>query len=170
MFGRLAGSTATRDDGSLTPVAERARASAASYFERALSRSHDLLRAAECWVGNSLTRQLCSHHRRRLQNIGWESALDAPPRGWAEHGAVPRPGNLVNVLVDGAQEHLELPVEQISHDPVKVIDDLWRPIAGAQFAGREADLPLTHRLVRLQGLSKRKYRLLGPLTGIVVDT
>jgi phosphatidylserine/phosphatidylglycerophosphate/cardiolipin synthase-like enzyme len=67
-------------------------------------------------------------------------------------------------------EHLEVPIEEIRQDPIEVIDELWKPIAGAQLAARDAGLPLTHRLVRLPHLSRRTDRLLGPLTGMVVDT
>jgi len=66
-------------------------------------------------------------------------------------------------------EHLELSVEEISGDPVRVIDELWGPIGAEQSARREAGQALTHRLVRLPDISKRSGRLLGPLQGLVVD-
>jgi hypothetical protein len=50
-----------------------------------------------------------------------------------------------------------------------VIDELWRPIANDQLARREAGLPLTHRLVLLPNVSKRSGRVLGPLSGLIVD-
>ncbi len=66
-------------------------------------------------------------------------------------------------------EHLELPVEQIPSDPAEAIDKLWNPISKEQLERRTAGQPLTHRLVRLPHLSRRSSRVLGPLTGILVD-
>jgi hypothetical protein len=66
-------------------------------------------------------------------------------------------------------EHLELPVEEIRHDPTEVIDTLWKPISKDQFDRRTAGEPLTHRLVRLPNVSKRSGRALGPFTGLIVD-
>jgi phosphatidylserine/phosphatidylglycerophosphate/cardiolipin synthase-like enzyme len=66
-------------------------------------------------------------------------------------------------------EHLELPVEEIRHDPTEVIDTLWKPISKDQLDRRTAGEPLTHRLVRLPNVSKRSGRALGPLTGLIVD-
>ena len=66
-------------------------------------------------------------------------------------------------------EHLELPVEQIRGDPIAVIDEYWKVISEEQLDRRTGGLPLTHRLVRLPNLSRRSGRLLGPLTGLLVD-
>ena len=66
-------------------------------------------------------------------------------------------------------EHLELPIDEIDRDPIEVIDAFWKPIGKEQLERRRAGQPLTHRLVRLPGVSKRKNRLLGPTTGLVVD-
>ena len=66
-------------------------------------------------------------------------------------------------------EHLELPLEQVPLDPVQVIDDLWKPISKEQLQRRNDGQPLTHRLVRLPHVSRRSGRLLGPVTGILVD-
>jgi phosphatidylserine/phosphatidylglycerophosphate/cardiolipin synthase-like enzyme len=44
-----------------------------------------------------------SHHRRRLQRVGWTTAIDPPPGGWAEGQPPPRPGNTLTVLIDGAE-------------------------------------------------------------------
>src|ERR1700675_3140379 len=43
-----------------------------------------------------------SHHRRRLQRVGWSAAIDPPKGGWAQSGPPARPGNAVEVLIDGA--------------------------------------------------------------------
>ena len=66
-------------------------------------------------------------------------------------------------------EHLELPIDEISPDPIQVIDDLWKPISKEQLERRNAGQPLTHRLVRLPHVSRRSSRALGPITGILVD-
>jgi phosphatidylserine/phosphatidylglycerophosphate/cardiolipin synthase-like enzyme len=57
----------------------------------------------ECWVGGQITKQICSHHTRRLARIGWRRALDPPAGGWAAVQPPMRPGNAVEVLIDGAQ-------------------------------------------------------------------
>ncbi|HEY5059073.1 MAG TPA: phospholipase D family protein [Gaiellaceae bacterium] len=66
-------------------------------------------------------------------------------------------------------EHLGRPLDEIRRDPVAVIDELWKPISKEQLERRTAGLALTHRLVRLPHLSRRSGRLLGPLTGLLVD-
>jgi phosphatidylserine/phosphatidylglycerophosphate/cardiolipin synthase-like enzyme len=66
-------------------------------------------------------------------------------------------------------EHLELPVDQVDKDPIEVIDTVWKPISSEQLERRKAGRPLTHRLVCLPHVSKRASRLLGPVTGLVVD-
>jgi len=66
-------------------------------------------------------------------------------------------------------EHLELPSDEIPDDPVRAIDELWRPISKEQLERRLAGEPLTHRLARLPHVSRRTARLLGPLNGMLVD-
>jgi phosphatidylserine/phosphatidylglycerophosphate/cardiolipin synthase-like enzyme len=66
-------------------------------------------------------------------------------------------------------EHLELPIDEIPDDPIRAIDQLWRPISEEQLERRLAGEPLTHRLARLPHVSRRTARLLGPLNGILVD-
>jgi phosphatidylserine/phosphatidylglycerophosphate/cardiolipin synthase-like enzyme len=66
-------------------------------------------------------------------------------------------------------EHLELPLEAIPPDPTQVIDELWKPISKEQLERRNAGQPLTHRLVRLPHVSRRSGRVLGPISGILVD-
>jgi phosphatidylserine/phosphatidylglycerophosphate/cardiolipin synthase-like enzyme len=53
-------------------------------------------------LGQLVERLTVSHHRRRLWRVGWTTAIDPPPGGWAEGGASPRPGNALTVLIDGA--------------------------------------------------------------------
>jgi phosphatidylserine/phosphatidylglycerophosphate/cardiolipin synthase-like enzyme len=66
-------------------------------------------------------------------------------------------------------EHLELPVESIPDDPTRAVEELWKPISKEQLERRSAGLPLTHRLVRLEHVSKRSARALGPLSSLLVD-
>ena len=66
-------------------------------------------------------------------------------------------------------EHLELPVDELGRDPSSVIDRHWKPISRDQLDRLASRRPLTHRVVRLPGVSKRSERLLGPLQGLVVD-
>lgn len=66
-------------------------------------------------------------------------------------------------------EHLEMPVEQISGDPHRVIDEHWAPIAREQLRRQQQGLPATHRLEALPGISRRSGRLTGPLRGLLVD-
>jgi phosphatidylserine/phosphatidylglycerophosphate/cardiolipin synthase-like enzyme len=67
-------------------------------------------------------------------------------------------------------EHLELPLDQVrGREPARLVDERWFPIAEEQLDRRNRDEPLTHRLVRLPGVSRRSRRLFGPLQGLVVD-
>ncbi|HEU4701220.1 MAG TPA: phospholipase D family protein [Conexibacter sp.] len=66
-------------------------------------------------------------------------------------------------------EHLELPVEQVSGSPARVVDELWRPIAQDQLRLHRAELPRTHRLMELPAVSRRTKRLIGPMRGLLVD-
>lgn len=66
-------------------------------------------------------------------------------------------------------EHLERSVEEVSGDPARVIDELWRPIASEQLARRKQGAALTHRLQELPGVSRRSMALLGPLDSLLVD-
>ena len=54
-------------------------------------------------LGEHLTRAISGLHRRRLRRLGRELVLDAPPGGWAARAPPPRPGNEVDVLIDGAE-------------------------------------------------------------------
>ncbi len=66
-------------------------------------------------------------------------------------------------------EHLELAEAEIPDDPIRAIEELWKPISKEQLQRRDAGLPLTHRLVRLPHVSRRSARALGPVSGVLVD-
>jgi phosphatidylserine/phosphatidylglycerophosphate/cardiolipin synthase-like enzyme len=54
-------------------------------------------------VGTTIEHAVSSHHRRRLRRAGWEHAFDVASLGYAAgSGFAPRPGNRVDVLIDGA--------------------------------------------------------------------
>jgi phosphatidylserine/phosphatidylglycerophosphate/cardiolipin synthase-like enzyme len=66
-------------------------------------------------------------------------------------------------------EHLERSVDEVSGEPHRVIDDLWRPIASEQLERRQRGEPLAHRLLELPGVSRRSMGLLGPVDSLLVD-
>ena len=66
-------------------------------------------------------------------------------------------------------EHLELSIEEVSGEPARVVDELWRPIAREQLERRQRDQPVTHRLQELPGVSRRSMALMGPLDSLLVD-
>ena len=44
-----------------------------------------------------------AHHRRRLTKLGWEHALEPTGDLWCQGEPPPRPGNAIEILVDGAE-------------------------------------------------------------------
>jgi phosphatidylserine/phosphatidylglycerophosphate/cardiolipin synthase-like enzyme len=66
-------------------------------------------------------------------------------------------------------EHLERPVSEVDGDSTEVVESLWEPIAEDQLDRLERDEPLTHRLVKLPGVSRRHRRVLGPILGHIYD-
>ena len=66
-------------------------------------------------------------------------------------------------------EHLELPLEDVQGDPIELIDEQWERIASEQLELLEGAQALTHRLVKLPGVSRRRRRLVGPLQSRLYD-
>jgi phosphatidylserine/phosphatidylglycerophosphate/cardiolipin synthase-like enzyme len=66
-------------------------------------------------------------------------------------------------------EHLERPVAELEDDPVRVIDDVWRPLAEQNAEHRRLHGFTPHRLVKLPHVSRRTEALRGPLNGLFVD-
>jgi len=62
-----------------------------------------MLRELDAVIGQQVERLVVSHHRRRLNRIGYGDVLSAPPGGWASSAPPPRPGSLLDVHVDGAE-------------------------------------------------------------------
>ena len=58
--------------------------------------------AADGALGQLVERLTRSHHRRRLQRVGWRRAIDPPAGIWAEGDPPQRSGNALEVLIDGA--------------------------------------------------------------------
>jgi phosphatidylserine/phosphatidylglycerophosphate/cardiolipin synthase-like enzyme len=67
-------------------------------------------------------------------------------------------------------EHLELSPEDVeAADPIELIDSQWERIASEQLELLENGEPLTHRLVKLPGVSGRRRRLIGPIESHLYD-
>ena len=66
-------------------------------------------------------------------------------------------------------EHLELPLDDVQGDPIQLIDEHWERIASEQLELLEGGEALTHRLVKLPGVSRRRRRLIGPLQSRLYD-
>jgi len=66
-------------------------------------------------------------------------------------------------------EHLEQPTSEIDGDSTDVVESLWEPIAEEQLERLEKGEPLTHRLVKLPGVSSHYRRVLGPILGHIYD-
>jgi phosphatidylserine/phosphatidylglycerophosphate/cardiolipin synthase-like enzyme len=66
-------------------------------------------------------------------------------------------------------EHLERSIGEVSGEPARVVDELWRPIAEEQRQRLDRGQPLTHRLRELPGVSRRSMALRGPLDSLIVD-
>ncbi len=62
----------------------------------------DLVARVDSAIGDRLEAVVRAHHRRRLARIGWDRALEPSARLFADGEPPPRPGNHVEVLVDGA--------------------------------------------------------------------
>jgi phosphatidylserine/phosphatidylglycerophosphate/cardiolipin synthase-like enzyme len=66
-------------------------------------------------------------------------------------------------------EHLECSLAEASGDPAELIDQVWRPRCEDQSRRRRDGQPMTHRISRIDGASRRSARMLGPLQGLLVD-
>ncbi|MHB8471039.1 MAG: phospholipase D-like domain-containing protein [Gaiellaceae bacterium] len=66
-------------------------------------------------------------------------------------------------------EHLELPEADVAGEPVRVVDDLWRPRAQDALRERRERGYCERRLSLLPHVSRRSRALLGPLNGLLVD-
>jgi phosphatidylserine/phosphatidylglycerophosphate/cardiolipin synthase-like enzyme len=63
-----------------------------------------LLSRADATLGDTIEAAVRAYHRRRLRRLGWERALEPPGDGlWAAGDPPPRPGCVLDVLIDGAR-------------------------------------------------------------------
>jgi phosphatidylserine/phosphatidylglycerophosphate/cardiolipin synthase-like enzyme len=67
------------------------------------------------------------------------------------------------------EEHLERPRAEIDGDPARVVDELWKPLAGERLERRRRDGWADGKLTMLPGVSRRSEALRGPLSGLLVD-
>jgi phosphatidylserine/phosphatidylglycerophosphate/cardiolipin synthase-like enzyme len=65
------------------------------------------------------------------------------------------------------REHLER--DDVDGDPVRVIDDMWRPTAEEELTRRQRDGYVERRLTLLPHVSRRSEALWGPISGLLVD-
>ena len=65
-------------------------------------------------------------------------------------------------------EHLDTTVEALADDPVRVVDERWRPLAERELDRYRAGDPPGHRLRRLPGAPGNGRRLLGPAQSVVL--
>ena len=67
------------------------------------------------------------------------------------------------------EEHLERPRAEIEGDPVRVFDELWKPLAEERLERRRRDGWADGKLTLLPHVSRRAEALWGPLNGLLVD-
>ncbi len=62
----------------------------------------NLVARVDAAIGEGIDNLVTAHHRRRLRRLGWLHALDPAGPLWPGGDPPPRPGNDVDVLIDGA--------------------------------------------------------------------
>jgi phosphatidylserine/phosphatidylglycerophosphate/cardiolipin synthase-like enzyme len=66
-------------------------------------------------------------------------------------------------------EHLECDPAELKGDPARIVDERWRPLAAEQLERAQRDGHGTQKLRLLPRISRRTRRMLGPLSGFLVD-
>jgi len=67
-------------------------------------------------------------------------------------------------------EHLEVPIGALRREsPAETVDTRWEPIAEEQLERLHADTQLTHRLVKLPGVSVKHRRIVGAIESRIYD-
>lgn len=79
--------------------------------------------AVDASIGTTIERIVSGHHRRRLSRLGKLGSLETPSGGYAAGPPPPRPGNRIDVLVDG---EIALP---------RIADELERARSHVHLAG-----------------------------------
>ena len=72
-------------------------------MQRSTLAAKDLIFRADRGLGETVSRLVRAHHRRRLERINWLAALEATGSGWARGDPPPRSGNDLAILIDGAE-------------------------------------------------------------------
>ena len=108
-------------------------------------------------LGQIVERVVTSHHRRRLRRSGWARATAPAPGLWAEGDPPPRPGNAVDLLIDGAQA-FEAISDALRSARSHVHLAGWQLTPG--FAVSRRDGPLTIREVLAEAASRIDVRVL----------
>src|SRR6267142_258967 len=62
----------------------------------------NLLALADAAVGDRVDALVAAHHRRRLDRVGWARAFEPASSLWADGEPPPRPGNEIEIMIDGA--------------------------------------------------------------------
>src|SRR2546430_16522310 len=62
----------------------------------------NLLALADATVGDRVDALVAAHHRRRLDRVGWARAFEPASSLWADGEPPPRPGNEMEIMIDGA--------------------------------------------------------------------
>ena len=87
----------------------------------------DLFSSADAILGESVAKCVESHHRRRLERVGWRQAFDPSPGLWAEGDPPPRGGCTLEVLIDGEEA-----LPRIADEIASAHSHVW--LAGWQFS------------------------------------
>jgi phosphatidylserine/phosphatidylglycerophosphate/cardiolipin synthase-like enzyme len=106
----------------------------------------DLLARVDGAIGGAIEGSITRIHRRRLSKVGWDRAYD--PVGdevWAMDDPPPRPGNSVDILIDGVEAFASM-LEEIKGARSSINITGWH--ANPQFALDAADPPsLLHKVL-----------------------
>ena len=113
-----------------------------------MPRLREALLSAECLLGAAISDQISRHHRRRLRRIGWEHALEANGSTWAAGEPPPRPGNAIEVLIDGA-EALPLIASELSSARSHIHMTNWFLSPDFDLVRGEQPVALRHLLAEL---------------------
>jgi phosphatidylserine/phosphatidylglycerophosphate/cardiolipin synthase-like enzyme len=109
------------------------------------------------FLGDSLERAVCAHHRRRLRRVDWSRALSASDAGWAEGAWPARAGSAIELLIDGEQALAQIAAAiEVARESVHVAGWCLTP----QFALTTGDRPVILRDLLAEVASRVPVRVL----------